>query len=447
MQMRRATPAVVIAFAFSWFYVADIESVPFHPDESAWILMSGDFDEIVAGNIGRLVWTPDQAITDEIRLRLLNAPLSKYVIGAGMWLSGHRPERNARWNWLLTWDQNLQAGAMPAAGTLRAARTTAAVAAALTLAIMFWLGCETVGPTAAAIGTCLLAIHPMTLVHARRAMAESTAQLFSILAVFAVMRFVVVVDRAPRPPQWWRAAIRTGSAIGLAIAAKQNAVAVTALGLLAGAQVSFSGPGPLRARSSDGACVAGVLVLTGALVYVALSPVMYRDPILTAHLMVSMRQVLARSQAAQTAAVTPTVASRVRTAYENVYWLPPDFGGDYLDYDEAIAPQVVTYTNERLPRFWDWRPVRPCFLAFTVLGFFFALRDVIRDRMSRRTRAGQLVLAWLATHVGFVILALPMGWQRYFLPLLPPLCLFAGIGVVHAFRVFKPVFGLIQSKA
>jgi 4-amino-4-deoxy-L-arabinose transferase-like glycosyltransferase len=439
--MRRASLAVVIAFGCSWFYIVDIDSVPLHPDESAWIFMSGDFDEIASGNIGRLIWTPDQHITDEIRLRLLNAPIAKYAIGAGRWLSGHRSERNARWNWLQTWEQNQQAGAMPASHLLRAARATAALAAALSLAIMFWLGCETVGLAAALIGTILLAIHPLTMVHGRRAMAESTAQLFSILAVFAVLRFVTTADRKPRTTQWRRAALLAGLATGLAIAAKQNAVAVAALGVLAGGLVPFSHPSRLRARLSDGAWVAGVTIITSALVYFALSPVMYREPFLSAHVMISLRQILSHSQAVQTATVapqlaTPTPASRARAAYDNLFWLPPAFS-EYPDYDVAIAGQVARYKTERLTIVSDSLPVRLAFLVAVLLGLVATFRLVIRDKMSRDTRGGQLLIAWLTTHFAFAILALPMGWQRYFLPLLPPLCLFAGRGVVHSFSAFN----------
>jgi hypothetical protein len=150
--MRRAILTVVIAFGCSWLYLVDIDFVPFHPDESSWIFMSGDFDAIVRGDTRRLVWVPDQAITDEIRLRLLNAPLAKYVIGAGRWLTRHGAERNGRWDWRLTWGQNDEAGAIPSAGSLRVARRTVAVTAVLSLALMFWFGCEAVGPGAAAIG-------------------------------------------------------------------------------------------------------------------------------------------------------------------------------------------------------------------------------------------------------------------------------------------------------
>src|SRR5206468_1465552 len=136
---------------------------------------------------------------------------------------------------------------------------------------------------------------------------------------------------------------------GLAIAAKQNAVAVAALGLLAGVLVPFSGGGLWRARLFAGAWVACVVIIASGVVYVAVSPVMYRDPVLSARVMMALRQILSRNQAAQTTTVapelaTPTLASRARTAYENVYWLPPAFS-EYPDYDGAIAPQIATYRS------------------------------------------------------------------------------------------------------
>jgi hypothetical protein len=105
------------------------------PRSVPWIFMRGDFDAIVAGDIRRLIWTEDQEITGEIRLRLLNALLAKYVIGAGRWLVGRSREGNARRDWLQTWEQNNQAGATSSARALRAARDAAVAAIRLLTAV------------------------------------------------------------------------------------------------------------------------------------------------------------------------------------------------------------------------------------------------------------------------------------------------------------------------
>ena len=52
--------------------------------------------------------------------------------------------------------------------------------------------------------------------------------------------------------------------------------------------------------------------------------------------------------------------------------------------------QVAAYNRELFIGSWDIRPVRFAFLAFTVIGLFSTFRDVIRDKVSPRTRSGQL---------------------------------------------------------
>ena len=100
--------ACAIALGFLALYLSSLGSVPFHPDESTQIYMSRDFDvAVLERNPAALAWTAGQPLTPEMRLRLLDAPMTKYLIGIGRWLRGFTPaDSNVDWVWGATWDEN-----------------------------------------------------------------------------------------------------------------------------------------------------------------------------------------------------------------------------------------------------------------------------------------------------------------------------------------------------
>ncbi len=85
--------------------------VPFHPDESTQIFMSSDVETIFS-NVRALFWSPDLPPDSRMDYRLLDAPIPRYLIGLGRLLT-HQSPLPVDWNWSLSWDENLSAGAFP----------------------------------------------------------------------------------------------------------------------------------------------------------------------------------------------------------------------------------------------------------------------------------------------------------------------------------------------
>ena len=113
----------------SILYWSGLQVVPFHPDESTYIFMSGDL-ELVINNPGSLFWQPDQLTDFRMHYRLLDPPTSRYLVGIGRSLAG-LSALPADWDWSLTWQQNQSAGALPDENLRIVSRAAVAIFVAL----------------------------------------------------------------------------------------------------------------------------------------------------------------------------------------------------------------------------------------------------------------------------------------------------------------------------
>jgi 4-amino-4-deoxy-L-arabinose transferase-like glycosyltransferase len=347
-------------------------------------------------------------------------------------LTGQREEPNANWNWLLSWDSNQAAGAMPSPPLLRVARLSAVLAAALSVVLFYWLASEIIGAFPALVAAVLLAIHPLELLHARRAMAEATLQLFSMLAVLVIVR-VAGSGRRDRPePPSLLPAVAAGIAIGLAVSSKQNAIALVPLGLVAVAAAAMESHASMRRRLIAAPLHAGVFVVSSLLIFFVANPVTFSQPLRAGRLMISMRRSLATTQAANlemigSDATMPTTLARLNAAYRELFWNPPNLN-ESATYAE-LAPNAQAYQRRPLVVWSNQRWLRLLLLALSVFGLGITVRTIVRDRFGAHSRPMQIVVLWLLAEVAFVALFIPMDWQRYFLPLLPPVCILAALGM------------------
>ena len=391
--------------------------------------MSRDFDSLIHLRVGELVWWSGQPPDGGAGFRLLNAPLAKYQIGLARFVSGHSAEPLVNWDWLQSWDTNIAEGAMPPAALLRAARVSAAITAVLSLALFFSIAAEVLGPVVATAATLLMAIHPLEFLHTRRAMAESIAQLLAMVTIAATL-WLMRVPRDKRALAMWRSAA-VGVAIGLAVAAKQNAIAIAPLGLMAAVAVAIELPAVIHVRLTAAASNATVLIVSSLLTFFVVNPVLYSQPIHAGRTMISMRRSLAGGQTASSTAAEshtglPSMSMRLNAAYEQIFWSAPDTG-ESATYPELV-PRAEAYEQSSIARLWNSIPVRLLFLLLTAIGLGAAVVKIARARFSARTWPLQVMVIWLVAETIFVLLFIPLDWQRYFLPLLPPVCLFAGGG-------------------
>ncbi len=458
--------SALLAAGFLVLYLSGLAAVPFHPDESSWLTMSADFAALfLHGHPEALAWQPGQPVPTPVAYRLLNAPLPKYLMGLGWWLAGYTPaDLNADWAWPATWDQNVAAGHVPAPGMLLAARWPGAALSALSAVLMFWIGCEAGGTGVGLAAALLLGLNPLVLLHGRRAMAEGAALFFSLLAVWGGLRLVRMMAPPPRRiesdgnegtqpaarvsgPARRRfltdaaanaaalagAALAVGALIGLAIAGKQTAIPLLPSTLLALAPPMLRQPGGLGRRLARLAGLGAALGLAGGLTFWALNPILYCQPLGVAQAMWAARADLAQQQtetnaAVQPGSVTPDPAARLRAAALEVYLRPPAVW-DLPVYLDHLAPQAQAYFAQPLNWPARWPGAGALVAALGLVGAAFSALRLVRARLGPRVLAEQAVWWWALGTLGLTLLAIPFDWQRYFLPLVPPACLFAALGL------------------
>ena len=112
-------------------YWAGTLGVPFHPDESAQLYMSADV-ELLFENPTDLFWTPAETGGLREQYRLLDAPLTRTLIGLGRVLT-NTAALPADWVWAASWEENTGNGALPDRRLLAMGRLSVAWLFPLTL--------------------------------------------------------------------------------------------------------------------------------------------------------------------------------------------------------------------------------------------------------------------------------------------------------------------------
>lgn len=434
---RLALSVAALALGSLALYTADLDGVPFHPDESTYLFMSRDFATFfLEGQPARLAWAPGDALTPEVRYRLLDGPAQRYLMGLGWWLAGLRAaDLNTDWDWRQPWSANIAAGAQPAPDVLRAGRVSAAVLGALTAVLVFALGAAVRGPGTGLIAGGLVLLHPLTLLHARRAMAEGPLLFASALTLLAGLALARLAER-PARPTWTQlagGAAALGAGFGLAVAVKSSAAALAPA--LAGL-VGLAFWQARWARRQRLGALAGVSLTGGvaaALVFLALSPVLWRAPLAGLETALTLRTALVREQADTLRVFAPQqllpgAVERLRAAVMTLTVQPPAVWDVAIaDQVAQLTPQVGAYLAQPLHRGSPWGGAALAGLA--TAGLAFSALRLARDRCGPATRGEQAVWAWAAATLAFTLGAVPFDWQRYFLPLVPPVCLFAALGL------------------
>ncbi len=432
--------SAALACALLVLYLSDLDRVPFHPDESTQIYMSRDFDiAFLQHNPAALAWTPDQPLSPEARLRLLDAPLTKTLIGLGRWLRGFTlADSNVDWVWGATWADNR--AAIPSHDLLMAARLPTAVLGALASVLVFWIGVQVSGIGAGLIAALLVGLDPLLLLHARRAMAESALTFFSVLAAFGILLLVRHCDSLKR---FRLRTVALGAVIGLlsglAMDSKQTELVMLPIALAATALCLLQRQWTRRSQSVA-LTVLWFVIGAGWLVGVwLLNPVLYRDPISVTQTMLSLRADLAREQVAVNGAANPqsvlaSVPARLGAAVAQLYWQPAAAWDVpvYLDQLQSAASAYFANPINSLVR----QPfVGLLLVIFSGVGIGDSAMRVWRDRLGARTRTEQVLWLWSLVTLALLALTIPLNWQRYFMPLLAPSRLFAALGVFACARI------------
>jgi 4-amino-4-deoxy-L-arabinose transferase-like glycosyltransferase len=425
---------IALGLVFALIYLRGLPFVPFHPDESSQLFMSRDFDTFfVRHDFAALAWQPGAPLALDMRLRLLDAPLTRYLAGFGWWARGLTVnDLNIDWVWGAAWDAN--EAALPHPAVLQAARLPVALLGAFTVTLLFWLGIKSGGWTTGLLAALLVGLDPLTLLHTRRTMAESELIFFSALAALGTLVLANACDRLDGFR--WRVlagALGVGVLAGLALSSKQTElVMIPVAGLACGAAL-VQRPWAWRKRLGMLALLCGVIGLTAGLTFFLLNPVLWSQPLAGLQTMLRMRNELVQSQIRvngerEPQVVLTTIPARLDAMVEQLYWQTPAVW-DAPVYLEHLQPAADQYFAVPFHTWLHQPPWPALLLCLTALGLGVGLCRVARSCLNSDTRALQLALFWFGVTAIFLAFVIPLDWQRYFLPLLAPTRLLAALGL------------------
>ena len=415
--MRRALDFLLL-LALSAYILAGVPLVPFHGDESTLITMSRDFAWLfLTGQPEQVRYSDPPLNATEQQLRLLNGVVAKYTIGAAWALAGYSPDDlNDQWDWGADWTYNQTNGHAPTPALLRVSRWPSALFLVVGLLAVYALAGQAGGRPAAWCAAILFALHPALLLNGRRAMMEGSLIAFTALSALTAVYWL----RAQRKRAWGWAAL-FGVCAGLAVAAKHTAVlAVVPLSAAALGWALWAARGQggrvLLMRALQIALAAGV----GAVVFYALNPAWWGGPLDRISEVLRLRSELLAGQTAAFggfAGPLDALAGFLRQSFAPApqYFEAPGWAG-------WIAPQIAAYESSLLagvtaPLLW--------LVASLLLGSMglWALW-----RGPGRPEARWMVGVWLLSALAAALLLTPLEWQRYHLPVYPPLIVVMGAG-------------------
>jgi hypothetical protein len=401
---------------YAGFLIWGLGDVPFHPDESSLLYQSRDLD-IFLVDPKSLAWEPFMTEDDDLNYRLLNAPLVKYIIGIGRRLAGYQAATvSVDWNWSLDWEQNAAAGALPDPGLLLVSRLAVTLLLPCSVILIYLCGLKLSSHTTAILASIFLAVNGAVLLHGRRAMAEG-ALIFGIcFAIYGML----VADRKP----WLN-----GVGFAVAVCSKYTAAALLPASLLASVWTLERSGKPARRR------IRNLLLFLGfsAILTLFLHPLLWSHPKTAAKEMWIERQALVEGQTSMFRELTPdqvldTPLERLTAMLGHVFFLPLQFE-EVGNYIPQTAQSVREYLDRPLHTLFRGFIGGGLLLAFTLFGVAIGIFHLRRDYGALRRRALTTLLVGTLALAGGLLLMNPLFFQRYYIPLMPFVALWAAFGI------------------
>lgn len=410
-------------------------SVPLHGDETTYIAMSHDWVHFVLDpDLSRLFFTEDPVDPERQAERVGVGPLPVYGIGIAWALAGYSPGDipTVEWDWIAPIEANVQEGRAPDPALLTTARAFSAATLALGIAGMFWLGMLIRGRPLAYLASGLMALNPLLLLHARRAMAEGPLIGFGLLAMAACAAYVVFYPHFTRPAARIAGLITIGTLVGLSFTAKHNGALNGMIVAIVLATHAFLAPSHAQAlvvfwqRLGQAAWQVTTVAVVALAVSFALMPAFWSDPDGAFREMVRFRFQTTRDHTENWGAYeSPSErlnalweeALSPRAAYFDIAAWAPFLNDPIRAYHgtwRAGLPQIA---------FLDW-----LWALLGCLGIGVVVGWLLHPADERLRVLALLVLVWLAATAIATYFLILIQWQRYYLPLVPPLILVQAIG-------------------
>ena len=216
---RLVNVAVAILFVvFGSYYYLTLVNVPFHPDESTYIYMSADFKRLFS-EPQSLAYDQDLQTDTRQHYRLVDPPLTRYWIGAALSLAGIDTLKED-WNWSLSWQANVNEGALPDSRMLLVSRLAVSSLFMLALFATYRTGVLLHNRLTGILAIIFVACNALVLLHTRRAMEEALLLPAICLSIWSFSS----INRRP-----WLA----GLAVLMAINVKLSALPLLVVGIAA----------------------------------------------------------------------------------------------------------------------------------------------------------------------------------------------------------------------
>lgn len=431
---------IIYLLILAVYVIAGVPLVSFHGDEPMQIYMSGDYETaIVARNPAALMTSPPYYIDTDPQLRILNGSINRYAIGLARSIAGigtdQLPPRPG-WDWGLVYDDNARTGHVPSDQLMLAGRLPSALFLAGSVFVIFGLAWQfgsasawLARPLAYSV-TALYALNPIILLNGRRAMQEGSLLFFGLLVILVA----VVISRRrandkPIPVYLWIGLILSGA---LTLASKHNGV------VFVGAVLGWIFVGELThfdlrrtALTTAGLIASGALIV---LLFIGLSPALWNDPVARFGDLLAVRAELLDIQTSVDPLAPTTLAQRIEGIVTQPFLTPlAHFEVASWATFEPITEQINRYMASPLSGVQFGAAGGFILTVLAGAGILILLMPAFRPNHEWALSAG--LLLWLVLTAAS-LLANPLPWQRYYLPLIPVAALLAGTGLMGILRAF-----------
>ncbi len=327
-----AAAAILI---ISLFYWAGVSGAPFHPDESTQIYMAADFKTALT-RLEDLFWSPAESSDPRMIYRQIDPPLTRYLIGAGLAISGESP-LSRDWDWAEGMEENQAAGSYPSKKQLLAARLAVASLFPLSLFFAYSIGKKLRSRSLGWLNLILLAVNALALLHTRRAMAESALLAGALFTLWGVV-------------SWERRRFWLALPAALAFNAKYSALPLALIGLIAILWDSPSRRIPVHTKLLHCVAYVAIFLATTAL----LNPFFWRAPIPALQDAFAKREALIQAQSEEFSKtgerfILDSPGEKGVTLLAQLFFAPPAIQ-DVENYVEDLAPATEKYLANPLHR-------------------------------------------------------------------------------------------------
>lgn len=429
--------AALMAYA-----LVGVSAATFHGDEAMQIYMSSDYFTLAeGGSPWQLAVQPPYYIDSDPQLRILNGSVNRYLIGITWQAAGGTrdmlPPRPG-WDWGLSYIDNVATDHRPDQALLVAARLSSALFFTLSIALMFALAWQFGGRAPAWLASGVYGLHAALLLNGRRAMQEGSLLFFGLLAVLTAVIIVRRRANAEQPPAplvdglLW---IGLALSCALTLASKHSGIVfvAAALGWVWLAELArFSFGRLLRVTALSALCGAGALAI-----FVALSPALWNDPPARFSDLLAVRAELLDIQVGTVPGGSMDMEMRAEWLLLQPFIAPPMYY-EVTAWNDVppVMDEIAAYEASGFAGLHYGWVVGGGLTLLALFGILALIFRLFHPRAADDRGLALGMLFWLLVTCAS-LLANPLPWQRYYLPLMAATAPLTGIGLLALARIVK----------